>query len=568
MPTALHKTLTQILVETKRLTAAQLEQAVAMQRKTGETVGQILIKAGWITQAELLAALSRGLSIPAINLAKYQIDPEVARLIPERLIRQYHVVPIARLGTRLTVAMSDPMNIFALDDVAQLTNFEVMPVLAGDSEILSVIEAFYGGSGGGARPAAPAAEDAAAPTVGDEDVVDLSKLGAGLDRAPIVKVVDAMIGEALRRRASDLHIEPAEHELRVRYRVDGDLQEAFRLPKRHQNALLARLKILSRLDITEWRLPQDGRFRVRLNQREIDFRVSVLPVTHGGKVVLRALDKQNLAVGLDALGFLPSSLTAFKEAAARPYGMILVTGPTGSGKSTTLYSVLSQLNTPERNVVTIEDPVEYQVDGITQIQVHPEIGLTFAAGLRSLLRQNPDVVMIGEIRDGETADIAIKSSLTGHLVLSTLHTNDAPSAVTRLTDMGAEPFLIASSVVLVAAQRLCRQLCKHCRVPATVPKELLHRLALDSAAAAKASWYAPKGCAQCLQSGYYGRFAILEAMTVDDKIREMIVERAASDQIKTYAVSRGMRTLRQEGLEHAMAGRTSLEEVLRVTAEE
>ena len=566
MATRLRQTLTELLVESKRLTQERLEEALARQRQSGEDLSKILVGAGWITPQDLMAVLSHELHLPAINLSHLHVDPAIVRLIPERLARQYHAVAIARLGTRLTVAMADPMNIFAIDDMASLTKFDIVPVVASDQDIITVLDATYRGGGHGEEAALEVEKPAASA---EEGVVDLSKLGSDTRQAPIVKVVDAMIVEALNRRASDIHIEPEENDLRVRYRVDGDLQEAFTMAKRYQNALLARVKILSRLDITEWRLPQDGRFRVKFQNREVDFRVSILPINHGNKIVLRALDKQNLSIGLDALGFLPNSLKAFKDAAAHPYGMILVTGPTGSGKSTTLYSVLSQLNTIDRNVCTIEDPVEYQVEGITQIQANSDIGLTFAAGLRALLRQNPDVVMIGEIRDGETADIAIKSSLTGHLVLSTLHTNDAASSITRLVDMGVEPFLIASSLVLVAAQRLCRQLCAACRVPTTVSQEALERLAPLPETTQTPTWYSPgKGCQRCNKTGYRGRFAILETLMADNTIREMIAGRATSDEIKAYALSHGMQTLRQEGLIHAMAGKTSLEEVLRVTAEE
>ncbi|MBI4313229.1 MAG: Flp pilus assembly complex ATPase component TadA [Candidatus Omnitrophica bacterium] len=554
-----------ILIESKKITPAQLEQALARQKNSGENLSRILINSGFATQQDLMSVLSRGLNIPAIHLAKYHIEPEVATLIPEKVSRQYQVIPISLIGKRLTVAIADPMNIFAMDDLKMLTSYEIVPVIASEAEIDAILDDLYRRQAGAELEGMEEELELTALSKAEE-VVDLSKLGEASDQAPIVKAVDAIVAEALKRRASDIHIEPQEHDVRIRYRVDGDLQEAFRIPKKHQNAMLARLKILSRMDITEWRLPQDGRFRVKYQRREVDFRVSVLPVAFGNKVVMRALDKNNLSVGLDALGFLPTSLKAFKEAAARPYGMILVTGPTGSGKSTTLYSVLNQLNTVDRNVVTIEDPVEYQVNGITQIQVSPDIGLTFAAGLRSLLRQNPDVIMIGEIRDGETADIAIKSSLTGHLLLSTIHTNDAPSSITRLVDMGVEPFLIASSLVLAAAQRLCRQLCKHCKTPIDVPASALQRL--EAEVDPKVIWYGPKGCAQCRQTGYHGRFGILETMLVDSRIQEMIVDRAASDQIKTYAVSQGMKTLRHEGIEHAAGGRTSLEEVLRVTAEE
>lgn len=370
---------------------------------------------------------------------------------------------------------------------------------------------------------------------------DISEAALEGETAPIVKIVNLILIESLKRRASDIHVEPEEDSLRVRYRVDGSLHEVLTIPKKNQNAVLARLKIMSGMDITESRIPQDGRFKIRARNKEVDYRVSVLPTSFGAKVVLRALDKSNLSMGLDKLGFSEYTLQRFKEAIAMPFGMILVTGPTGSGKSTTLYSVINQLNTADKNIITIEDPVEYQVEGITQVQANSDIGLTFASGLRSLLRQSPDVIMIGEIRDSETADIAIKASLTGQLVLSTLHTNDAPTAISRLMDMGVEPFLIASSIILVAAQRLCRVVCKACN---------------------------GKGCEKCSSTGYYGRRAILEVLRVDDKVRELIIDRASVDKVRNYAISKGMKTLRQDAMEKYEKGVTTKEEVLRVTSEE
>ncbi|MCG2712978.1 MAG: GspE/PulE family protein [Candidatus Omnitrophica bacterium] len=402
----------------------------------------------------------------------------------------------------------------------------------------------------------------------DVEQIDIGEVIRSSSEAPIVKMIDALIAEALIKRASDIHIEPYEENIRVRYRVDGALQEAAVLPKKIQNAILARLKIMSNLDITQRLIPQDGRFKVRLDEREVDFRVSVLPVCYGEKVVMRALDKANLTIGLEALGFLPQAMDGFQYAVTRPYGMILVTGPTGSGKSTTLYSVLNKLNQPEKNLITIEDPVEYQVEGITQVQVKPDIGLTFSQGLRAILRQNPDVLMVGEIRDFETGDIAIKAALTGALLLSTLHTNDAPGAVTRLIDMGIEPFLIASSVIAVGAQRLARRICSDCKEPYDIPQSVFDRMNIEIDTST-IKVYRGKGCSKCNGSGYRGRFAILEVLIVNDIVREMIMKRCSSDEIKRYAKKElGMLTLRDTGIQNFLKGQTTLEEVLRVTSKE
>ena len=535
----------------------------------GKNVARLLIDRGLVSEDKLFGLIAEELGIPAISLAKYRVDPVIARIIPERVARQYNVIPISKFGERLVVAMSDPLNIFALDDLKMLTQYAIDPVLAQEAEIRRAIEQAYSFQSGLAA-AMPGADGQGTGT--EEEATDLESavqllLSEEADEAPVVKVINLMIIEALRKDASDIHLEPQESALRVRYRIDGHLREAHQLPKAVQSAVLTRLKILSGLDITEWRLPQDGRFKVRLENREVDFRVSVLPVAHGGKVVLRVLDKSNLSVGLDHLGFLPQSIEAFKEAVKRPYGMILVTGPTGSGKSTTLYSVLNQLNAPTRNIVTIEDPVEYQLEGITQVPVNPDIGLTFASGLRAILRQSPDVVMIGESRDFETADIAMKASLTGHLVLSTLHTNDAPSAVTRLVDMGVEPFLVASSVTLIEAQRLVRKLCPRCRESFEPPKELFDRLGFRPDKGS--TFYHAKGCHACNGTGYRGRLGIIEVLMVDEHIRELIVSKAQSWELKRYAVEQqGMTTLREDGLKKAAMGLTTLEEVLHVTSEE
>lgn len=568
MATSLREKVVNLLVESRGINRKKLEDLLRSPRARNKTLGQILTEEKLITQQDLLAVLSKGLAIPAIRLSRYKMDPALAELIPERIAKQYRLVPVSRLGKTLSVAMADPLNVLALDDLAMLTTMEISPVIASEKEVDQAIANLYQSAADqldAFLESAPAEEGKPAGAEAEE-VMELTAFGMEGKRAPIVKVVDLMIAEAVRARASDIHVEPYEEEVRVRYRVDGSLQDAFRVAKKFQNAFLTRLKIMAQMDITENRVPQDGRFKARLENKEIDFRVSALPISFGNKVVMRLLDKSNLSLGLDQLGLLPDSLAAFKKATSRPYGMILVTGPTGSGKSTTLYSVLAEMNQPVRNILTIEDPVEYQLDGVTQVQVNPEIGLTFANALRSFLRQAPDVVLVGEIRDGETADIAIKASLTGQIVLSTLHTNDASSAVTRLTDMGVDPFLLSSSLIFVAAQRLCRQICTRCRVPDEAGAEKLK--ALGAKLPAGKTLTRGKGCTYCRKTGFRGRFAILEAMLVDDRVREMMIARRSPDEIKAYCMEHGMRSLRQEGLEHCLAGRTTPEEIVRVTSEE
>ncbi len=555
-----------MVLKSPRARGRNLEQI--LQEEGAFSIGKLLVEEGLITQQDLLAALAKGLEMPPINLSRYSVDPALAQFVPEHLARQYKMVPVSKIGNRLSVAMADPLNVLALDDITRLTSLEVSPLIADEKAIDEVIRQLYRGPVENPEQLAEVAEGepGSLSTEAEEEVVDLTAFGMAFKRAPIMKVVDMMITDALKARASDIHLEPYEKGVRVRYRIDGNLVEAFQLPKKNQNAIVTRLKIMARLDITENRLPQDGRFKVRFDHQEIDFRVSVLPISFGNKVVMRLLDKSNLSVGLDQLGFLPDSLEQFRKAVSRPYGLILVTGPTGSGKSTTLYSVLNQLNEPGRNILTVEDPVEYQLDGVTQVQVNPEIGLTFASALRAFLRQAPDVVLVGEIRDGETADIAIKASLTGQIVLATLHTNDAPSAVSRLIDMGADPFLLASSLVFVAAQRLCRQICSQCKHPDPVQPQRLSSLGItlrDGTVLCRGI-----GCAACRKTGFRGRFAILEGLTIDDSLREMIVTKRPPDELKHYALAHGMRTLRQEGLEHLLAGRTTLDEVLRVTGDE
>ena len=561
----------EILIESKHLAKEQLEKALQIQKQKQIPLRRVLVEEGFILEEELLSLLSEQLYIPTLHLTKYKFDRNVIELIPERMARQYNVIPLSRMGNTLTMAMADPLNIFALDDLKVLTNCNIDTVLSPESEILRAIDTQY-------RPESKDMQqileetDLAQPDLEKKDVelvrqdeIELSSAVKESEKPPIVKLVDLMLTQALKKRASDIHVEPEHGYLRVRYRIDGALHDIFKIPKINQNAILARLKIISNLDITESRIPQDGRFKVRFETKEVDFRVSALPTTFGQKFVLRALDKSNLSIGLDKLGFSEQPLAIFKEAIAKPFGTILVTGPTGSGKSTTLYSVLNQLNTAQINIITIEDPVEYQIEGITQIQVKPDIGLDFASGLRSLLRQSPDIIMIGEIRDSETADIAIKASLTGQLVFSTLHTNDAISSITRLIDMGVEPFLVASSLIMLCAQRLCRRICLKCRKPQDVPKDFLEKIGFKD----KVTFYKTEGCKYCNNTGFYGRIAILETVMIDDNIREMIIKKKSLDEIKQYAVGNcGMKTLRDDAFLKVKEGLATLDEALRITTEE
>jgi type IV pilus assembly protein PilB len=572
MVTPLRKRLIEALKESALIPQDKLDQAVEIHNKQGGNLGNILLAKGFIKEKDLALSLSASLNIPMINLARFKIDPEIINLIPEKIAKQYKVIPVSRMADNVTLCMSDPLDIFAIDSIKALTSYNIEPVISTEKEIIEAINNYYGSESTQLAEILKGVKDAdvneplEVASIDDEESIDIDQASKQSKVVPIVKVVNLMITEALETRASDIHIEPQENCLRVRYRIDGNLREAFTLSKKDQNAIITRLKIMSGLDITEWRTPQDGRFRVRTRKKEVDFRVSILPTNHGGKIVMRALDKASLSVGLENLGYLPGPLKIFKQALTRPYGMILITGPTGSGKSTTLYSIIAQLNTPEKNIVTIEDPVEYQIEGITQIQVNPEIKFNFAQGLRSVLRQSPDIVLIGEIRDFETADIAIKASLTGQLLFSTLHTNDACGAITRLIDMGLEPFLVASSVVAIAAQRLCRKICENCKEPYEVTPAVLKRLNIKSPA--NTVFYHGKGCRKCNNTGYLGRMGTLEILLVDDTIREMIIKRKSSDEIKEYAVSNNMSTLRENAFKKALSGLTTLEEVLRITTEE
>lgn len=566
--------MTDILIKGNLVKKKDLDRALEIQKKSQGSLGKILVEQGFISQKDLLAAMSEQLGVPPVNLSKYKIDKEILKLIPEKIVRQYTMLPFSRIGNVLTIVMADPLNIIAADDVKMITNLKVDFALAPENEIKEAINTYYG-LGAQAQEISKIVEEVRPGDeieIVEEEKIDVSEVTEESRKAPIVKVVGLILNEAIKKRASDIHIEPCEKFLKVRYRIDGSLHDVLTLPKKNQNAVLARLKIMSKLDITETRIPQDGRFKIGYEAKEIDFRVSVLPTTFGGKVVMRILDKSTISVGLDKLGFLPQPLNAFKTALTRPYGMLLVTGPTGSGKSTTLYSIINQLNTAERNIVTLEDPVEYETEGVTQIAARPEIGLTFATGLKSVLRQSPDIIMVGEIRDSETADIAIKASLTGQLILSTLHTNDAAGALTRLIDMGVEPFLVASSLIFSSAQRLMRKICENCKEEMKIPPNVLERIGVSGAELEKKGvkvFYKGKGCPRCNDTGYYGRIGILEALLIDDPIRNMIMKKASSDQIKEYAVKeKHMMTLRDNALENCIKGITTLEEVLSVTSED
>lgn len=552
------------LMDLKGLKRSEIEEALGLQRSKGMSIDRALIEKGLINEKELLLLLVKELHIPSINLTKYKIDPSLQEVVPEKIARQYRLIPISRLGNTITVALSDPLNIFAIDDLKSITGKDIDVVMSTDSEIMKAIDAYYG-----IRSVASVTD--ISKDIDIENLEIISEQEGGSDeasqdesnQAPIIRMVDLVIKEALKQRASDIHMEPIAEGMRVRYRVDGILQDILMIPKENMNAVTTRIKIMSRIDITTNRIPQDGRFKMRTSTQEVDFRVSLLPTTFGQKVVLRVLDKKNLSIGLEGLGFLEKDLELLKQGIAKPFGMLLVTGPTGSGKSTTLYSMINQLNSVDRNIITVEDPVEYLVDGLTQIQARPEIGLTFASGLRSILRQSPDVVMVGEIRDNETADIAIKASLTGQLVLSTLHTNDAAGSLTRLVDMGVEPFLVASSLVMVVAQRLCRLICPACKHEVEIPEKVLKEHGIRIKSGQK--FFVGKGCKSCRDTGYKGRSVISEILEVDDTIRDLLIKGVSSDEIRNYAIKeKGMTLLWDDAIIKLKLGLTTLEDVLRV----
>lgn len=530
-------------------------------------MGSILVKMNFIEEDKLLKFLSQHYGVPSIDLSKVQIDPAVTKLVPVDVVHKHHVIPVKRSGATLSLAMADPTNVFAVDDIKFMTGYEIEPMIASDTAVMAAIAKSYDVSSKQLQTVLKDMEtlDDANLSVIHEEEVDINQLKAEVEDAPVVKLANLILVEAIKKKVSDIHIEPYEKSFRVRYRLDGSLYEVMAPPKKLQAALTSRLKIMASLDIAERRLPQDGRIKMKFEDKEVDLRVSSLPCLFGEKIVMRLLDKSNLTLDLTKLGFEPNALEDFMKAIGSPYGMVLVTGPTGSGKTTTLYSALNYINTIDVNIMTAEDPVEYNLMGINQVQMKDEIGLNFAAALRSFLRQDPDIIMVGEIRDYETAEIGVKAALTGHLVLSTLHTNDAPSTINRLLNMGIEPFLVASSVVLILAQRLVRRVCKDCKTLETIPVQTLVKGGMTEEEAKNAVCYKGKGCQTCADTGYKGRVALYEVMPIGEEVRELVLQGASADEIKKRAIGAGMKTLRMSGLAKVREGLTTLEEVVEST---
>jgi type IV pilus assembly protein PilB len=558
----------QLLVENHLITEEQLQKALELQSREGGRLGSNLIKLGYLTEEKLVSFLSQQYGVPAINLSEYKIDPSLTKFIPIEVAQKYLIFPVARVGATLTVAMVDPSNVFAIDDVKFMTGYNVEPVVAAESSIRNAIAQYYGQTSAlqTAVESLNLKDDELLDFVQEEtEEIDISELKQAVEEAPVVKLVNLILTEAINKGASDIHLEPYEKTFRVRYRIDGVLYDVMKPPPKLKAALSSRIKIMSQLDIAERRLPQDGRIKLKIKGREVDLRVSTLPTLFGEKIVMRILDKSSLVLDLTKLGFEEKALKDFNEAIHAPYGMVLVTGPTGSGKTTTLYSALNTINTVGVNIMTAEDPVEYNLMGINQVQVKEEIGLTFASALRSFLRQDPDIVMVGEIRDFETAEIAVKAALTGHLVLSTLHTNDAPSTISRLLNMGIEPFLVSASVILILAQRLCRRICKNCKEEEKISKAALINIGFTEEEVETVKCYRGKGCSACNDTGYKGRIALYEVMPVKEEIKELILEGASANEIRKTAIRLGMNTLRRSGLNKIKEGITTVEEVLRVT---
>ncbi len=559
----------EILIKNKLVTQERLQEALEVQKKEGGRLSDIIVRLKLVKETDLISALSEGLRLPLIDLKRFKIDPEIAKIISADIARRYLIIPVSRLGDTVTLAMADPLNIFAIDTVESLTGFKINPIISSGSDILQAIEQSYSDATkdmieGLVKEMSSATielireEKEALPS--DSELRHISR------EAPVIKITNMILDEAVKKKASDILIEPWETKLRIRYRVDGVLQEEQSPPRKMHPTIVSRIKVMSDLNIAEHRLPQDGRFKAKISGREVDFRVSILPSSFGEKVAIRILDKSQAMLDIRKLGFSDDIVQKLQKVSRLPHGMVLVCGPTGSGKTTTLYSVLKFTDSPEKNIVTVEDPVEFQLEGINQVTIKPDIGLTFAGALRSILRQDPNIIMIGEIRDFETMDIAIKSALTGHLVLSTLHTTTACGAIVRLINMGVEPFLINSSLICVMAQRLVRRVCPACKEEVEVPGDVIESLKLHIGGAKKYTFFRGKGCARCFNLGYLGRVGIAEILILTSSIRDLILSREQEHVIKQQARKEGLRTLREEGIQAALAGATSLEEVLRVTA--
>jgi type IV pilus assembly protein PilB len=557
----------ELLVKENLLTASQLREARDGARNKGSRLGAEITQLGYLDESELTEFVARQYGVPSINLEEFEIDRAVIELIPEEVANKHNVLPVNRAGSTLVLATADPSNIFALDDIKFLTGYNIQPVVAAEAAIKRAIERYYDASAS-LEEVMGDFDDSDIDLIQADTDIDAAELAKASEDAPVVKLVNLILTDAVKKSASDIHIEPYEKSFRVRYRIDGVLYEVMKPPLKLKNAITSRLKIMSELDIAERRLPQDGRIKLKMGRgREMDFRVSVLPTLFGEKVVLRLLDKSNLQLDMTKLGFETNQLQVFQGCIHQPYGMVLVTGPTGSGKTTTLYSALSELNKISENLSTAEDPVEFNLMGINQVQMHEEIGLNFAAALRSFLRQDPDIIMVGEIRDFETAEIAVKAALTGHMVLSTLHTNDAPSTVNRLLNMGIEPFLVSSSVNCIVAQRLARRVCETCKeMDPEVTHEALVEAGLPEDVAREVAPVKGKGCRECSETGYKGRFAVYEVMELKEELKEFVLNGASALELKREAIRLGMKTLRQSALSKLREGHTTLKEVLRVSA--
>jgi len=568
----------EILLKENLISSEQLKQALEHQKANGGRLGNTLVKLGFLSDDEVTAVLSRQYGVPSINLAYFEVDTTVIKLIPMETAVKYQVLPLSRVGSSLTLAMVDPTNVFAMDDIKFMTGFNIEPVVASETAIGEAIKKHYGSVEDAERKKEieeivsfideGGTESVELEAEGEESL-NLAQLEKAAEEAPVIKLVNYILTDAVKRGASDIHMEPYEKEYRVRYRIDGMLQTIMNPPNKLRDAIISRVKIMAKLDISEKRLPQDGRIMIRMQKdgkkKQLDFRVSVLPTLHGEKIVMRLLDKENLRLDMTKLGFEQDSLTKFQKAIFKPYGMVLVTGPTGSGKTNTLYSSISQLNKPDTNIITAEDPVEFQLPGINQVQMKEQIGLNFAAALRSFLRQDPNIILVGEIRDFETAEIAIKAALTGHLVLSTLHTNDAPSTISRLMNMGIEPFLVATSVHLICAQRLTRRICQECKIQEDLSPQVLIDAGYTPEEAKTVKVMKGAGCPTCGTKGYKGRVGLYEVLEITDELRELILVGASALEIKKKAVEQGMVSLRRSGLTKVAAGMTTLEEVIRET---